>query len=92
MVESGPSGRFGRRGLPLIALFSVVLPLLGPLLDLLTVYGTFFLNRWITAIGWLAVLVLQTITAVLAGRRLRWQKPRRSGEVAADVPEGGGVT
>jgi cellulose synthase/poly-beta-1,6-N-acetylglucosamine synthase-like glycosyltransferase len=123
MVEGGPSGRFGRRGLPLIALFSVVLPLLAPLLDLLTVYGTFFLNRWITAIGWLAVLVLQTITAVLAfrldgerlrplwslplqqfayrqimylvllqsattalaGRRLRWQKLRRSGEVAADV-------
>ena len=30
LVERGPSGRFGRRGLPFIALFSVLLPLLAP--------------------------------------------------------------
>jgi cellulose synthase/poly-beta-1,6-N-acetylglucosamine synthase-like glycosyltransferase/peptidoglycan/xylan/chitin deacetylase (PgdA/CDA1 family) len=68
VIESGPSGRFGRFGLPLIALFSIVLPVFGPLLDLLTVYGTIFLDRWITLVGWLAVLVLQTITAILAFR------------------------
>ncbi|HZN20734.1 MAG TPA: bifunctional polysaccharide deacetylase/glycosyltransferase family 2 protein [Micromonosporaceae bacterium] len=121
VVETGPSGRFGRRGLPFIALFSVALPLLAPLLDILAVYGTFFLDRWETLVGWLAVMVVQAVTAVLAfrldgeplrplwalplqqfvyrqvmylvllhsaltalsGRHLRWQKLRRTGEVAA---------
>jgi len=125
VVESGPSGRFGRRGLPMIAMFTVLLPLLAPLLDLLAIYGVLFLDRWETLVGWLAVLVIQTVTAILAfrldreplrplwalplqqfvyrqvmylvllqsaltaltGRRLRWQKLRRSGEVA--VPSGG---
>jgi cellulose synthase/poly-beta-1,6-N-acetylglucosamine synthase-like glycosyltransferase len=125
VLDRGPSGRFGRRALPFITLFSVLLPLLAPLLDLLTIYGVFFLNRWETLVGWLAVLVVQIATAVLAfrldgdrlgplwtlplqqlvyrqimylvllrsaltaltGRRLRWQKLRRSGEVA--VPTGG---
>lgn len=121
VFDRGASGRFGRRGLPFITLFSVVLPLLAPLLDILAIYGVFFLDRWETLIGWLAVLVVQIITAVLAfrldreplgplwtlplqqlvyrqimylvllrsaitaltGRRLRWQKLRRSGAVTA---------
>ncbi|MEU8078813.1 bifunctional polysaccharide deacetylase/glycosyltransferase family 2 protein [Catellatospora citrea] len=121
LIERGASGRFGRRGLPLIALFSVVLPLFGPILDLMTVFGVFFLDRSSTLIGWLAVLAVQAVTAVLAfrldreplrplwalplqqfayrqimyavllrsamtavaGRRLRWQKLKRSAEVAA---------
>ncbi|WP_433046167.1 bifunctional polysaccharide deacetylase/glycosyltransferase family 2 protein [Dactylosporangium sp. CS-033363] len=124
--DSGPSGRFGRRALPFITLFSVLLPLLAPLLDILAVYGTFFLNRTETAIGWAAMLVVHAVTAILAfrldreqlgplwtlplqqlvyrqvmylvllhsaitavtGRRLRWQKLRRTGEVDA-VPAGG---
>jgi hypothetical protein len=68
IVERGPSGRFGRRGLPLIALFTVVLPLIGPLLDALTAYGVIFLDRWYALFGWLAVLVLQALTAILAFR------------------------
>ena len=116
-MERGPSGRFGRRGLPFIALFSVLLPLLAPLIDLMAVYGFFFLDRRLTVVGWLAMLVVQVLTAVLAfrldrerlrslwtlplqqivyrqvmylvllhsalaavtGRRLRWQKLRRTG-------------
>lgn len=123
IIERGSSGRFGRRGLPLIGLFTVVLPLFAPLLDVLTIFGAFFLDRWITIIGWLAVLAVQTITAVLAfrldreplrplwalplqqlvyrqlmyivlvrsaftaltGRRLRWQKLKRSAEIAVDL-------
>ncbi|MFB9237926.1 bifunctional polysaccharide deacetylase/glycosyltransferase family 2 protein [Plantactinospora siamensis] len=120
IVERGPSGRFGRRGLPFITLFSVLLPLLAPLLDILAVYGLFFLDRKETVIAWLAVLVIQVVTAVLAfrldreplrpllvlplqqlvyrqimylvllhsaataltGGMLKWQKLRRTGEVA----------
>ena len=123
IIERGASGRFGRRGLPLIGLFTVVLPLFAPLLDVLTVFGAIFLDRWITIVGWLAVLAVQTLTAVLAfrldreplrplwalplqqlvyrqlmyivlvrsastalsGRRLRWQKLKRSAEVAVEA-------
>lgn len=68
LVERGPSGRFGRRGLPFITLFSVLLPLLAPLLDIFAVYGLFFLDRYETAVAWLAVLMMQIITAILAFR------------------------
>ncbi|MFR9775882.1 bifunctional polysaccharide deacetylase/glycosyltransferase family 2 protein [Micromonospora sp. MS34] len=120
-LERGASGRFGRRGLPFIALFSVLLPLLAPVVDIFAVYGLFFLDRYETVIAWLAVLAIQVVTAVLAfrldreplrplwalplqqflyrqvmylvlvhsvitalsGGRLKWQKLRRTGEVAA---------
>ncbi|MFD0597198.1 glycosyltransferase [Catellatospora coxensis] len=68
VIESGASGRFGRRGLTLIAAFSVLLPLFGPILDLLAVYGWFFLDRASTLYGWLAILAVQTATAILAFR------------------------
>ena len=51
-----------------IALFSVVLPLLAPVLDILAIYGMFFLDRWETLVGWFAVLVVQVVTAILAFR------------------------
>ncbi|MFC4020044.1 bifunctional polysaccharide deacetylase/glycosyltransferase family 2 protein [Micromonospora sp. GCM10011542] len=120
LLERGPSGRFGRRGLPFIALFSVLLPLLAPMVDIFAVYGLFFLDRYETVLAWLAVLVAQILTAILAfrldreplrplwalplqqflyrqvmylvlvhsvvtalsGGRLKWQKLRRTGEVA----------
>ena len=39
LVERGPSGRFGRVGLPLVSLFMVVAPLLAPLIDVFLLYG-----------------------------------------------------
>ncbi|MFC7272642.1 bifunctional polysaccharide deacetylase/glycosyltransferase family 2 protein [Paractinoplanes rhizophilus] len=118
-------GHFGRTRIPFIALFSVVLPLLAPLIDLMAVYGLIFLDRRITLLGWLAMLLVQTLTAVLAfrldheslrplwtlplqqivyrqamyavllssalaaltGRRLGWQKIRRTGDFSA-APSG----
>jgi cellulose synthase/poly-beta-1,6-N-acetylglucosamine synthase-like glycosyltransferase/peptidoglycan/xylan/chitin deacetylase (PgdA/CDA1 family) len=68
LIERGPSGRFGRRGLPFIALFSVALPLLAPVLDIVAIYGVAFLDRVETVIAWLAVLVIQIVTAMLAFR------------------------
>jgi cellulose synthase/poly-beta-1,6-N-acetylglucosamine synthase-like glycosyltransferase/peptidoglycan/xylan/chitin deacetylase (PgdA/CDA1 family) len=125
--EHGPSGRFGRRGLPFITMFSVVLPLCAPVLDLFAVYGVFFMNRLETGIAWLAILLVQIVTAVLAfrldrepvhplwalplqqlvyrqvmylvlvhaaatalsGGTLKWQKLRRTGEVAMQYPSPG---
>jgi cellulose synthase/poly-beta-1,6-N-acetylglucosamine synthase-like glycosyltransferase len=64
--DPGRPGRFGRRGLPLLALFTVVLPLLAPLVDIFAIYGLLFLNRTETAVAWLAVMLVQTLTAILA--------------------------
>ncbi|WP_406044883.1 bifunctional polysaccharide deacetylase/glycosyltransferase family 2 protein [Micromonospora sp. NBC_00898] len=126
LVERGSPGRFGRRGLPFIALFSVLLPLLAPVVDIFAVYGLFFLDRYETVLAWLAVLAIQVITAILAfrldreplrplwalplqqfvyrqvmylvlvhsvvtalsGGALKWQKLRRTGEVAAQPTAG----
>jgi cellulose synthase/poly-beta-1,6-N-acetylglucosamine synthase-like glycosyltransferase/peptidoglycan/xylan/chitin deacetylase (PgdA/CDA1 family) len=119
--QRGPSGRFGRRGLPFIALFTVVLPLCAPVLDVFAVYGLVFLDRTETVVAWGVVLMVQLLTAILAfrldheplrplwtlplqqvvyrqimylvlvhsaatalsGGAMKWQKLRRTGEVAA---------
>jgi hypothetical protein len=79
--DPGRPGRFGRRGLPVLALFTVVLPLLAPIVDIFAVYGFAFLDRSDTLVAWTAVLMLQVLTAVLAfrldGERLRplWALP-----------------
>ncbi|MFC7482238.1 bifunctional polysaccharide deacetylase/glycosyltransferase family 2 protein [Luedemannella flava] len=81
LVESGASGRFGRRGLPFLAFFGIALPLLAPLVDILTLYGFVFFNRTEAGVAWLAMLALQTVTAIVAfrldGERLRplWALP-----------------
>jgi cellulose synthase/poly-beta-1,6-N-acetylglucosamine synthase-like glycosyltransferase/peptidoglycan/xylan/chitin deacetylase (PgdA/CDA1 family) len=79
--DPGPSGRFGRIGLPILGFYTVVLPLLAPLIDILAVYGVVFLNREEVAVAWVSVLVIHLTTAVLAFRldreRLRplWALP-----------------
>jgi len=120
VVERGPSGRFGRRGLPFVTLFTVALPMCAPVLDVFAIYGLVFLDRTETVIGWLVVLVIQFVAAGLAfrldheplrplwafslqqvvyrqimylvlvhsavtalsGGAMKWQKLRRTGEVA----------
>jgi cellulose synthase/poly-beta-1,6-N-acetylglucosamine synthase-like glycosyltransferase len=127
IAEHGPSGRFGRRGLPFIVMFNVILPLFAPVLDVFALYGLVFLDRVESVIAWLAVLVIQVVTAVLAfrldreplrplwalplqqivyrqimylvhvhaaatalsGGILRWQKLRRTGEVATQQAPSG---
>ncbi len=66
--DRGPSGRFGRVGLPMLALFNVALPLLAPLFDVMTVYGLFVFDRVETVAAWLGMLALQFLTAVVAFR------------------------
>ncbi|MDH6221237.1 bifunctional polysaccharide deacetylase/glycosyltransferase family 2 protein [Streptomyces pseudovenezuelae] len=120
IVEKGPSGRFGRVGLPLVSLFMVLAPLLAPLIDIFLLYGVVFGPTEKTILAWLGVLMLQAVCAAyaftldrerltplismplqqilyrqlmyvvllqswitaLTGGRLRWQKLRRSGQVA----------
>ncbi|WP_442759603.1 bifunctional polysaccharide deacetylase/glycosyltransferase family 2 protein [Streptomyces pseudogriseolus] len=81
LVERGHAGRFGRVGLPLLAVFQILTPLLAPLIDLLTVYGLVFGNAALTLLAWCGVLAVQGVCAAYAfrldGERLRplWALP-----------------
>ncbi|WP_053846419.1 glycosyltransferase [Streptomyces sp. NRRL B-24085] len=68
LVERGPSGRFGRVGLPLVSLFMVVAPLLAPLIDVFLLYGVVFGPTGKTILAWLGVLAIQAVCAAYAFR------------------------
>lgn len=68
VIESGPSGRFGRVGLPLVSLFMVLFPLLAPLIDVFLLYGLVFGPTQKTIVAWLGVLAIQAVCAAYAFR------------------------
>ncbi|MGC5410744.1 glycosyltransferase, partial [Streptomyces sp. DT225] len=68
VVERGPSGRFGRVGLPFVSLFMVVAPLLAPLIDVFLLYGLVFGPTEKTVGAWLGVLAVQAVCAAYAFR------------------------
>ncbi|MEV7427823.1 MULTISPECIES: glycosyltransferase [unclassified Streptomyces] len=68
LVERGPSGRFGRVGLPLVSLFMVLAPLLAPLIDVFLLYGLVFGPTQRTVVAWLGVLAIQAVCAAYAFR------------------------
>ncbi len=68
VLESGPSGRFGRAGLGHLAVFQVLLPLLAPLVDIFLIYGLLFLDPVTTLIAWSSVQAIQLVAAVIAFR------------------------
>ncbi|WP_371656965.1 MULTISPECIES: bifunctional polysaccharide deacetylase/glycosyltransferase family 2 protein [unclassified Streptomyces] len=68
VFERGPSGRFGRVGLPLVSLFMVLAPLLAPLIDVFLLYGLVFGPTQKTVVAWLGVLVIQLVCAAYAFR------------------------
>ncbi|GIF10951.1 bifunctional polysaccharide deacetylase/glycosyltransferase family 2 protein [Actinoplanes teichomyceticus] len=68
LFDKGPSGRFGRLGLPFLALFGVALPMLAPVVDIMLVYGLVFWELTETVIAWLGMLALQMVTAAVAFR------------------------
>ena len=68
VIERGPSGRFGRVGLPLVSLFMVLAPLLAPLIDVFLLYGLVFGPTQKTIEAWLGVLAIQAVCAAYAFR------------------------
>lgn len=68
VIERGPSGRFGRVGLPFVSLFMVVAPLLAPLIDVFLLYGLVFGPTEKTVGAWLGVLAVQLVCAAYAFR------------------------
>jgi cellulose synthase/poly-beta-1,6-N-acetylglucosamine synthase-like glycosyltransferase/peptidoglycan/xylan/chitin deacetylase (PgdA/CDA1 family) len=68
LTDRGPSGRFGRVGLPFLALFGIALPMLAPVVDIMLVYGLVFWELQATVIAWLGMLAVQLFTAGVAFR------------------------
>jgi len=66
--ERGPGGRLGRRALPYLLVYQVLLPLAAPAVDVFAVYSLLFLPPSRLAAGWLALLLLQALTAAYALR------------------------
>ncbi|SNY34640.1 bifunctional polysaccharide deacetylase/glycosyltransferase family 2 protein [Paractinoplanes atraurantiacus] len=68
LIERGPGGKFGRRGLINLALFQTLMPLLSPLIDVFLIYGLIFLDPAETLIAWFAMLAVQMASTVYAFR------------------------
>ncbi|MGC1210432.1 MAG: bifunctional polysaccharide deacetylase/glycosyltransferase family 2 protein [Micromonospora sp.] len=68
LTESGAGGKLGRRGLPYLTVFQIVLPLAAPAVDVFALYGLLFLPWSELAVAWLGLLLLQGFTAAYALR------------------------
>jgi cellulose synthase/poly-beta-1,6-N-acetylglucosamine synthase-like glycosyltransferase/peptidoglycan/xylan/chitin deacetylase (PgdA/CDA1 family) len=68
VIDRGPSGHFGRVGMPLVVVFQVITPVLAPLIDLFTLYGMLFVSPLKSILAWGAVLALQMACAAYAFR------------------------
>lgn len=71
----GAAGNLGRRGLPYLLLFQVLLPMLAPVVDLAAVYGLFFSDSRRLAVTWSIFLLLQ-LSAALYAFALDRESPR----------------
>ncbi|GAB3414526.1 hypothetical protein GCM10027569_34980 [Flindersiella endophytica] len=68
VVQRGPAGVFGRRGLTYLALFQYLLPLLAPAVDVLALYSLAFGDAGRMLWVWLAFVVGQALIAAYALR------------------------
>ncbi|MFI5818622.1 bifunctional polysaccharide deacetylase/glycosyltransferase family 2 protein [Streptomyces rishiriensis] len=68
LTDRGPSGRFGRVGMPLVVLFQIVTPVFAPLIDVFTVYSMIFIDFQAALLAWFAVLGVQLSCAAYAFR------------------------
>ncbi|MFJ6704658.1 MULTISPECIES: bifunctional polysaccharide deacetylase/glycosyltransferase family 2 protein [unclassified Streptomyces] len=68
LTDKGPSGRFGRVGMPLVVLFQIVTPLFAPLIDVFTAYSMIFVDLRAALLAWFAVLGVQLACAAYAFR------------------------
>ncbi|MHC3473760.1 bifunctional polysaccharide deacetylase/glycosyltransferase family 2 protein [Streptomyces sp. 7R007] len=68
LTDKGPSGRFGRIGMPLVVVFQIVTPVFAPLIDVFTVYSMIFVDFQAALLAWLAVLGIQLVCAAYAFR------------------------
>src|SRR5918993_3736193 len=81
VFDRGPGGHLGRRGLPYLTLFQILLPLTAPAVDVYAAYVLVVQPGSRTAAAWVAMVVIQAATAAYAlrldGERLAplWSLP-----------------
>lgn len=75
LVQRGPAGKLGRRGLGYLLLFQVLLPLLAPVVDVFALYGLLFLDPARVLAVWVGFLAVQTAMGWYAFR-LDGESPR----------------
>ncbi|HEU5428381.1 MAG TPA: glycosyltransferase [Actinocrinis sp.] len=63
VVQSGGSGRLGRRAIPYLLLFQILLPLLAPLVDVFACYGLIFADAARMTAVWLGFLAVQLMAS-----------------------------
>ncbi|MBU2663696.1 glycosyltransferase [Actinoplanes bogorensis] len=68
LVEKGPAGRFGRRGLGYVGAFQILQPLLAPIIDVYLVYALLFRPPGLVALLWLGLHAAQLAVAAYAFR------------------------
>ncbi len=68
VIQRGAAGRLGRRGLPYLLMFQVLLPMLAPAVDLMTVYGLLFADRSLVAVSYAGFLAVQAAITAYAFR------------------------
>ncbi|CAL9489372.1 Undecaprenyl-phosphate 4-deoxy-4-formamido-L-arabinose transferase [Streptomyces sp. enrichment culture] len=68
LTDKGPSGRFGRVGMPLVVIFQIITPVFAPLIDVFTAYSMIFVDFKAALLAWLAVLGIQLFCAAYAFR------------------------
>ncbi|WP_246006740.1 bifunctional polysaccharide deacetylase/glycosyltransferase family 2 protein [Actinomadura pelletieri] len=66
VIEHGGSGRFGRRCLPYMMVFQVLLPLFAPAIDLFALYGLLFLDPAVPILMWTAFVAAQAAAGAYA--------------------------
>jgi cellulose synthase/poly-beta-1,6-N-acetylglucosamine synthase-like glycosyltransferase/peptidoglycan/xylan/chitin deacetylase (PgdA/CDA1 family) len=66
--DGGASGKLGRRGLPYLLAFQVLLPLLAPIIDVAALYSVLFDPTPTILYVWVGFLALQFVSAVYAFR------------------------
>jgi peptidoglycan/xylan/chitin deacetylase (PgdA/CDA1 family)/GT2 family glycosyltransferase len=80
-AQDGGSGRLGRRGLPYLLLFQILLPLSAPLVDVFALFGLLFGDAARMGEVWLGFLAVQFVAAWYAfgldheRRRVLWTLP-----------------
>ncbi|MEU9867115.1 glycosyltransferase [Actinomadura sp. NPDC048021] len=66
VVDRGGSGRFGRRCLPYLTVFQVLLPLFAPAIDLFAVFGLIFLDPLVPVVSWTLFVAAQAAAGAYA--------------------------
>lgn len=68
VLQRGPAGKLGRRGLGYLLVLQVLLPLFAPVVDVFAIYGLAFLDPKRVILLWLAFLAIQVLTSAYAFR------------------------